>query len=354
MDYHHKYLKYKSKYYKLKKFLQGGSVNMVNANNILCMTIFNNLEGASKIFSPLGITFAIALLQLAATDKTEKEIYDLLGYKYEPLELESIHGLFNNDNITFKNIILVVSDGKINKEYADATDRLVTFTNHIDTMTQNIITENDLTQIVLINILNFRMEWFNGFNTSDTTRMLFHKTNMVDMMHQVNKFAYYENDYLQAIEMLYVHTDYVMGIILPVFQEENFLINTPYNIPKFTINDINNFIDKLEYTEVELYVPKFQDKKNIDLVPILQKLGVNSLFDPNKVNLNITTSETAISKFIHEVTINVDERGTNIASINTQKRSVETKFFRADHVFVYYIRHVPTNTLLFFGDYQGN
>jgi serpin B len=55
----------------------------------------------------------------------------------------------------------------------------------------------------------------------------------------------------------------------------------------------------------------------------------------------------------------VDEVGTEAAATTvmmmTRGLVVEkTVTFNANHSFIYYIRHQPTNTILFVGDYHGN
>ena len=70
-----------------------------------------------------------------------------------------------------------------------------------------------------------------------------------------------------------------------------------------------------------------------------------------------------IDKIIHEVVVIVDESGTEAAATTVvtgrAMLAMPTKrddpvIFKADHPFVYYIRYIPSNTFLFYGDYQGN
>lgn len=379
-NYHYKYLKYKSKYIDLKKFIQHGSANnqFAHTNNILCMSIFNNLEGASKIFSPIGITFTMGLIYLATTASANQELYDLFNYRYNLPELNNIYHLFNNDIITLTTVF-IINNQTLKGDYLDNVGELVLFFNEdfnngesikqkinnrletiTDGMLKNTILDKEIdTNVVfiIVNTITLRIKWLYEFDVNNTIRMMFQKTNMVDMMHQLNKFHYYENELLQFIEIPFSDTDYTMGIILPIYKEENNLINTPYNIPKFTVADINNLIAKMEYNIVDLYLPKFHHNKNIKLAPILQKIGINKIFDKAGSPLNIISKNIHINEIIHEVIITVNEVGITTAPktiIDAQQRPGPEKIFKADHVFIYYIRHLPTNIILFFGDYQGN
>ena len=83
MNYYHKYLKYKYKYFSLKNKYQYAGEKMAtsigldiefgipkntitDANNNLTINLYENLEGASNLFSPISITFVLSLLDLAA------------------------------------------------------------------------------------------------------------------------------------------------------------------------------------------------------------------------------------------------------------------------------------------------
>ena len=76
----------------------------------------------------------------------------------------------------------------------------------------------------------------------------------------------------------------------------------------------------------------------------------------------ISAGKTAyVSAMIHEAVIIVDENGieaaaSTIAIVKMECCIVnpEPKIFYANHSFIYYIKHIPTNTLLIVGDYHGN
>jgi serine protease inhibitor len=392
MNYYQKYSKYKTKYLNLKSQIGGQisdqvpSKSIYDANNEFTIILFENLDQASNIFSPLSISFALSLIHLAALGNTNNQLTTLLGTKYSVDDLKRLYGQFNNKVIKINNALIINNKIKINKEYLQMINGLTyiiieNFDNaklishevnsHIDNntdgMIKNVISPDNITNnimFVLINTIYFKASWQHKFNPQLTTKMEFHKTksNMVDMMHQIGYFNYYENNSVQLVEMPYDERNYMMGIILPQkYLEENGLDYSINNIPQFSKQEIAELINNLEYTKVDLYIPKFTQRKKYDMVPVLKKMGLTDIFRPD-AELDIIAKNAYISKIIHEAVIIVDELGTEAAAttVMVSKENValpdnlNPKLFKADHAFIYYIRHIPSNLFLFYGDYQGN
>ena len=416
MNNYQKYIKYKHKYLNLKKqnskydafgtfyVGQGGQEEQVilepkfssitlshkeqvilepkfssitDANNNFTIVLFENLDGASNIISPLSITFAISLLHLASIGNTNKQLTNLLGYKYSANELEYIYGLLNNSIIKMTNALIINKNNKINKEYVDMVSHMVYFINedvndsdlvihklnryiekNTDGMIKDVISDKDitlLTNLSIVNTIYFKASWQHKFNTNDTTRMKFHhtETNMVNMMHQINYFNYYENKTIQMVELPYDENDYAMGIILPrLYLEQTSLDYLINNVPRFTTGEINEFINNMQLKRINLYLPKFVHRKNIDLVTILKKMGVTNIFSMAYAKLDAISPNIFVSKILHDTVVIVDEMGTE--AINKTIEKEDSILFKANHAFIYYIRHVPTNLFLFYADYQGN
>lgn len=375
MNYRHKYLKYKQKYVNLKNGLyetttetQNVQDNITDANNFFTIAMFDDLEGASNLFSPICVSILISLMQLAAINKTDQQLTKILQYKYSLDELEYMHKNFNNDVIKMSNILIVNDEFAINKEYRKMIKKLALVSAVIiqkvnryiekktDGLIKNIISTNDPSPgIVLVGTTYFKASFQHKFNVTDTTKMKFHRTesNLIDIMHQINYFSYYENKSVQMIELPYDEKDYVMGIILPrKYLEEEGLDYSVNNVPKFTVQEINEFINNTQYIKVDLYLPKFVQKKNIDLIPILKKMGV----DDKLLHFDLISKNILVEKIIHESAIIVDETGTESPTIIKEQLSddILPKLFKATHAFVYYVRHIPSNLFLLYGDYQGN
>lgn len=403
MDYKYKFEKYYYKFHRLLKQKGGMAIqtkNMQNANIIFTINLFDSLDGASNLISPISICLALGLLQLGAKGTTDMELTRLLLHKYNLDELKYLYQHFNNDVIRMENIFIINNKIKINQEYLDLVGKgldpgcikcpntknipLATIihknfedaaliahkvNNHVEENTDGMIKAVVNPQqfspdvpFVLVNTVYFKASWMNKFDVNKTTKMPFHRTNLVDMMHQINHFNYYENSAVQLVEMLYDEKPYAMGIILPrKYLDEEGVDYSVNNVPQFSPNEINEMINNMQYTKVDLYVPKFKQRKKIDLVPILKKLEVKTLFEA-EAELDMIGQNISVSGITHEVVIIVDENGTKAAATTVAIGEVsaprpveeEIKLFKADHAFIFYVRHVNSNLFLFYGDFQNS
>ncbi|ANB50372.1 putative serpin-like protein [Powai lake megavirus] len=397
MNYRQKYLKYKNKYMQLKgkidmenNFIGGQNTiefddKISDANHIFAINLFNNFDSASNIFSPLSINYALSLLHLAALEKTNLELSNLLKYKYTVDDLQVIHSIFNDDTIDMTNLMLVNKTQNINKKYKNMVNNLVKviqedfenpdlvaqkINHYVENKTNGLIKDiispkniNNEIIMILVNTVYFKSKWKYGFDANKTFREKFgSEKKIVDLMNNQININYYENKSFQIVEIPYQNENYVMGIILPKIVPDNDTIDyTINNVPIITAQEINELINNLSLEKVDLYIPKFTDKKKIKLVPILKKMGLIKIFDTNMCQLDLISNNMCISNIIHEAVIIIDESGTTASAATVvtgralarapKKENIKT--FRADHPFVYYIRHIPTNMFLFFGDFQG-
>ena len=411
MDYHRKYLKYKTKYTILKNDFSkkqstvhythqqlGGQItepisehtpskNIYDANNDFTINLFENLDGASNIFSPLSLSYALSLIHLAALGNTNNQLTKVLGTKYDIDDLNLLNQQFNNSVIKMNTAFIINKKIRVNNEYLEMINGLAYVANddfsnakliaykvnnyiekNTDGMILDVISADNITNntiFIIVNTIYFKASWQYKFDPINTTKMKFHKTdsNVVDMMHQVDYFNYYENKSVQLVELPYDERNYVMGIILPrMYLEEDGLDYSINNIPQFSRQEINELINNIQYTKVDLYLPKFTQRKKYDMVPIFKKMGIIDIFNHN-AQLDIMAKDAFISKIVHEAVIIVDELGTEASAVTAivakemaapPGKQVKPKLFKADHAFIYYIRHIPSNLFIFYGDYQGN
>jgi serine protease inhibitor len=346
-----------------------------SASNTLSEKLFSVLE-EDKIYSPMSIAYAMGLVHLGALGNTEKELTALFGKKQTIEEFRNIHASFNNEIIKMANAFIVNRVRRINELYIELLKNIAwisaeNFANSQDVANKcnNFISQNtqglikdvissdsiDMdTVAILINTIYFKANWLKKFKVEATTHNVPFNNGqtMVSMMSQTHKFPYYDNEFLQLIEMPYVGSEFCMGIILP-------RPNVPFH--HFNLNEIKKYIFELStYDKVDTFIPKFTHRKNVSLIPFLKKLGVNDLFDSRRSNLDNISLNTHVSEIIHEAVVIVDEAGTEAAAATVITMRCESmqmprphKTFRADHSFVYYIRHMKSNTFLFVGHFHG-
>lgn len=350
------------------------SQGVIDSNNTLAVKLFETLP-PNSICSPLSIAYILSLLHLGSGGNTEVELTTVLGSKNSIRNLADVFGLFNNDIIKLANTILVNGSKCLQPEFLEMVKDLALVSNEDFKVPAPVVAKaNDFierntnglikdivkpahvtadTVCILINTIYFKTVWDSQFKVKHTKKMTFNNgtTNpQVDMMTQVEDFPYFETPAVKVLEMPYKGKEFCMGFILP--------------------KDHANLRGCIQYLtkgqrrsrEVTVYIPKFTHRKNTGLVPVMQALGVNDLFSGDKCNLDAMSmaAGTYVSDMIHEAVVIVDEAGTEAAAVTVAVCVQEScmmcpppAVFKADHPFIYYIKHRPSDLILFVGDYHG-
>jgi serpin B/serpin B11/12 len=341
------------------------------SNNSLACKLYDVMEDES-VLSPLSIGYITSLLHLGSVAGTENELTALMGRKNSLEELRAVFDLFNSDVVNLANAILVNKNMPIEKKYLEMMQLVALVSNEdfnnaqavtdkgnnfIEKNTRGLIKNIIKTDficpdvvMVLINVIYFKTLWEKQFKAKNTRDALFNGNQRVRMMQVTHDFPYFENEWVQQVEMPYKGNQFCMGFILPKKETAD-------------LKDCLMNFHLLQKTATEVHIPKFTHRKNIDLVPLMNKLGVKHLFSSKDARLDAMTpvSSTHVSKMIHEAVVIVDEDGTEAAAVTVAVCRMESccvkpqpKIFNANRRFTYYIRHMPTNMLLFVGDFNGN
>ena len=108
--------------------------------------------------------------------------------------------------------------------------------------------------------------------------------------------------------------------------------------------------------QVDLYLPRFKVEESYDLVPTLRALGMVDAFNVRVANFSGMTGrrDLAVSKVFHKSFVEVTEEGTEAAAATGVGDAVLTSLpiresFRCDHPFLFLIKHIKTNSILFCG-----
>ena len=233
---------------------------------------------------------------------------------------------------------------------------------------------DDLTALVMVNTIYFKANWKNKFDKMMTKEIGF---NLIDgsilslsMMHLTDKkFEYFEDNRIQILSMPYETSEFAMDIFL----QKGWNNNPSENMAK--INELKDTYMNYDLelimrnnVKVEVYFPKFTQRKKSQLVNVFKQMGVKLIFDQNgnaefsnMVRVPVKDARHVyVSDIIHEAVVIVDEEGTEAAAATAVTMKYlncvddeEKHIFRADHPFMYQIRHLNTGIILFQGIFDG-
>jgi serine protease inhibitor len=252
--------------------------------NILSTDFYNSFTTLNRIFSPLGLAYALALTQAAAEGASANELAAVLGGEYTMDDLHKVLNLFHKDKSVLLNIVTYWSvhyNSTIQNSFVERTQGLCTisqdnyndqeriihkinqiFSNqtngHINSAAKAI---RPSTSSVLINTLYFETLWQEAFDPrlTFTTNFTQHVGTLknIPMMSKTAFFDYYESFDTQLVEVPFNVPAYVFGAILP----HRNLVNPP--MPHFNLTTLMVNIHRMRKKKLTLQLPKFKHKRMI-------------------------------------------------------------------------------------------
>ncbi|XP_061093676.1 leukocyte elastase inhibitor-like [Conger conger] len=222
---------------------------------------------------------------------------------------------------------------------------------------------NILTRLVLVNAIYFKGEWDNKFKGKDTKEVSFklskNESQPVQMMHQTANFGlvFIPEVNSRILEMPYIGKELSMLIILPREIEDD-STGLERLERELTYEKLLEWTqpDKMEHIEIMVALPKFKMEETYDLRDILVSIGMEDAFNESKSDLSGISSSAnlVVSKVVHKAFVEVNEEGTEAAAATAVVIGVTSIrpppiWFIADHPFLFFIRHNPTQSILFYG-----
>ncbi|KAJ8277738.1 hypothetical protein GJAV_G00079340 [Gymnothorax javanicus] len=226
---------------------------------------------------------------------------------------------------------------------------------------------NGLTKLVLVNAVYFKGNWDGPFDEEETKEKQFklnkNESKPVQMMHKTDHFplAFIDEVNCRILEIPYSGGELSMLFFLPETIEDDFT-----GLRKLERElTWKKFIDwtqphKLRHCEVRVALPKFKMEETYKLEEILPCMGMKDLFDLSCCDLSGMSSSEGLmlSQVIHKSFVEVNEEGTEASGATAAfvllgcapgappRRPHE---FTADHPFLFFIRHNPSQSILFSG-----
>lgn len=362
---------------------------LVSSNNDFAFKLFRAIkDDESKLVSPLSITYALGMLNNGAVGATQQEINKVLGFGNADAEainnfclkmLKECPNLDKDTKVLIANTIYLNKGYNLKKDfvkkakkyyYAEPETRnfgdgktldvINKWANdHTEGMIPQILTQDEFDPAMvsyLLNALYFKGVWTDKFSESRTREELFNEKDEVMMMRMEKKFRYSDNDVFQSIDLPYGNRAYSMTVLLPHRGK--------------TVDDVLMSLSGKKWAEtrngmrttlVDLKLPRFETKSDIDLKKIMSNLGMPLAFT-GRANFNeFCDAPTHIGLMKQVAKIKLDEKGTEAAAVTVigmMKTSAVARpekpiEFYADRDFVYVITEQSTGAIFFIGQFTG-
>ncbi|XP_067108709.1 leukocyte elastase inhibitor-like isoform X2 [Osmerus mordax] len=367
------------------------------ANTNFSLALFQKIANESPtgnvFFSPLSISSALAMVLLGARGntatqmseslhlhKTKDDVHMAFGKlmaelnkKEAPYALSLANRLYGEQTYQFVKEFI----GDTRKHY-DAELETVDFGKNYEAARlningwvakqtqdkiQNLLQEGILdesTKLVLVNAIYFKGSWEKKFKDTDTSDTQFklnqNESKPVKMMYQVRRFpqkSIHEAN-CKILELPYVGKDLSMLIMLP---------NEITGLTKLEKNlSYENFLkwtgpDMMMNRKVQVGLPRFKLEQTLDLGDKLSSMGMTDAFVQGRADFSgmSPSNDLVLSKVVHKAFVEVNEEGTEAAAATAVQMhlcsNIKPASFIADHPFLFFIRHNPTNSVLFYGRY---
>jgi serpin B len=218
------------------------------------------------------------------------------------------------------------------------------------------------TTLVLVNAIYFKGDWATQFEEKRTERAPFHVGGdevTCQLMSRQGMMGYAETESLQAVELPYKGDDLSMVIVLPKARGSGALTAAEAAL---TSGQLPVLADRLPQRDVVAFLPRFKMTVRVLLGNALVNLGMADAFAPGAADFSgmsprALKDRLRISKVIHQAFVDVNEEGTEAAAatavVMVRTTSVgpapAPAVFRADHPFLFFIRHNATGAVLFIG-----
>uniref|UniRef100_A0A673H715 Serpin B6 n=1 Tax=Sinocyclocheilus rhinocerous TaxID=307959 RepID=A0A673H715_9TELE len=356
------------------------------ANTQFSLNLFKKISGGNTsknvFYSPISISSALAMVSLGAKGNTAVQMFKVLSFTNPPkpgaatpaprVKEDQIHSSFNklmNSFLKFLNDTKRYYEAKLEevdfKKKSEAAR--VDINKWVEKKTQGKIKDllpqgsiDAMTRLVLVNAIYFKGNWEKKFPKEATSDGQFKlnktQTKPVKMMNQKAEFplALIPEMNSQVLELPYVGKNLSMLIILPKEIEDE--TTGLQKLEKaLTYEKLMEWTkpSKMRRQEVQVSLPRFKMEETYDMKSLLISMGMEDVFDGQKVNLSgmSPNNDLLVSKVIHKAFVEVNEEGTEAAAATGAVIAIRSfaQMFIADHPFLFFIRHNPSNSILFYG-----
>ncbi|KAK7889845.1 hypothetical protein WMY93_025405 [Mugilogobius chulae] len=363
----------------------------------LLRTLSETNPSGNIFVSPLSISSALAMVYLGAKGDTAAQMAQALSFRSGEGVHEDFKTLNCQINAPAASYILKLANRlygentcnflseflESTRKYYQADLKSVDFigapedcraeiNTWVEEQTENKIkdllkpgTVSPMTRLALVNAIYFKGNWMNKFDAANTKEMPFYvngsESKPVQMMYQMKKLYYnYIPDHgLQILGLPYVNEHLSMYILLP--EEQSAGAEGVRKIEsKLTQGNLDEWTDpaNMESVDVHVHLPKFKLEEDYELNEPLCKMGMSDVFCSAKADLSGMNGQGGLflSTVAHKAFVEVNEEGTEAAAATAGMVAFcmfREEHFKADHPFLFFIRHKASNSVLFLGRFTS-
>jgi serine protease inhibitor len=363
-------------------------VSLIESENTFAFDIFKKVaessgESENIIISPLSISYALSMTLNGANGTTRDAMLEAL--RVNGITPETINNSYKNlseallnvdkrvlisiansvwteNNFVVKAPFTEILTGFYNAESKsfDISDPLAPkqMNSWIESKTNGLIKNmidqlNDNTVMLLINAIYFKGKWKSQFDSKNTVQRSFEKpggsTAEVPMMKQTSDIKIFTGEGFVLAEFPYGQGNFVMDIILP---DDHSGVNSI--MPLINDTSFKGWLNQLHERETDVTFPRFKYGYKKQLKDILTMMGMGITFTDDADFSNISDLSLLINDVTHQAFIETNEEGTEAAAATIVDVGVTSMpppplVLNIDHSFLYIIREITTNSILFMG-----
>ena len=371
---------------------------MRDNNNEFAWRLFQTMQeqkgDVSTVLSPISVTYMLGMLNAGAAGTTRDEITATLGFGSDPTAVNEyckkmIEGAPNVDpaaTVKIANCINVNSAMGISllkqyvndmKNYYSAQIEALDFTKssslekinkwcskNTDGMIPSILDElNPNAAMCLLNAIYFNADWKEKFDKNDTRNSSFTLPDgsivTRELMHRKAIAQGCESELCSMLRIPFGSGGYSMYVMLPAEGK-----TTGDLIREMSQQELTDHLDAIDMTpqEVDILMPRFEIVSDIDLIDVLEPMGIKSAFTTSADFSNMSDTRLFVSMMKQKAKIEVDEDGAKASAVTIAMAGdtspgpqlYEKAEFHATRPFLYFILEESTRSIFFIGTYCGN
>ena len=366
-------------------------------NNEFAWRLFQTMQeqqgDVSTVISPLGVTYMLGMLNAGAAGTTRDEISAALGFGADPAAVNEyckkmIDGAPNVDpaaTVKIANCIEVNSARGLSllkqyvndmKHYYSAQIDALDFTkggtldkinkwckNNTGGMIPSILDEiNPDAAMYLLNAIYFNADWTEKFDIRDTNNSSFTKADGTvvtrPLMHRKALALACESELGSMLCIPFGSGGYRMYVMLPA--EGGSVSDLIRDMSQQALTDHLNAINMTPH-EVDILMPRFEITSEVDLIKVLEPMGIHSAFNSSANFSNMSNTSLFVSSMKQKTKIEVNEDGAKASAVTVSEMwdsspgpvEYQKSDFHATRPFLYFILEESTRTIFFIGTYCG-